>query len=86
MTSKLTATLSDGREYEVIKMSDFGWLDGSTTVVLKPLVERRPREWWLCFKESDAAVVRLNSEHEAKNYAAYFDTFKCEIIHVREVL
>jgi hypothetical protein len=45
--NKLTCKLSDGREYEVIEVEDFGWRDGLTTAVLRPL-KREPREWWAC--------------------------------------
>jgi hypothetical protein len=94
MTNKLTAKLSDGREFEVV--NDMPTAEGSENRVmwLKPL-KKEPREWWFvhasgnsdpyCFfdKESEA---RDFCDRESRRMKEIGRLIRYEVSHVREVV
>lgn len=88
MTNKLTAKLSDGREFEVV--NDMPTAEGSENRVmwLKPL-KKEPREWWEVISPCDHNIVNsFTSREKAESFMQYFgaslNTY--EIVHVREVV
>lgn len=85
---KLTCKLSDGREYEVVRVGGGALGDNIydyTSILVKP-IKREPREWWVAQSEVGRFVKVFASLESAKDFACEYFRQPYEIIHVREVL
>lgn len=86
MTEKLTAKLSDGREFEVV--NDMPTAEGSENRVmwLKP-IEPEPREWW-AIKDTEWPNMYcfFGSLSEAEDYYASNKLRRSKPFLVREVV
>lgn len=84
MTTKLTAKLSDGREYEVASEWTAKESDGYVFFVLKPL-KRESREWFEVRTNEDR-IMELSNLTEAQRVKAMYASENSKIYLVREVL
>lgn len=85
MTNKLTAKLSDGREFEVV--NDMPTAEGSENRVmwLKPL-KKEPREFWAVWDEKIKAHLFFDSLDEASEHHELDENSRRLPFKVREVV